>query len=559
MTYPPSSLPTDKTDDTTMASDHAPDHNAISAAVNTIVTMLGTGPQGDFDTLTTRLADLSGANAEYTVVIIASDQDSLTIGNGLTFVEGNSDGPFLTVTDSGSPVSGDCVVIEGCPNGVFAINHGESEGNNVNIASGASGFWWWDGTAWILGGFLTGYRPGGLSIGNLVGVGSIDFSGPQVGTVTTDSDISGLGFSFTEADATSGDLTIACATPNQYTEIDVAIVRKIDVTGNTVTLMTDNISGDPVVLSVQGDWAWMVYDGANWQLIGQGPSSGGSVNGGLNTAIGASETDAVDYMGPNASQWSADFDISGDGFSLNLVDATSGAITATCTTPNQFGEIDVAIFRKIDSSENAVTLFTDNVTSDVITLVNEGDWAWMVNDGEEGWQLIGQGPASGGGSGSDFGMTVVFGSDVDLPNDSATVFVATDNVVTIPVESGVPYPVVYYVFAGGAFTLTASGSDTITGSFGSGASVTGSAGSWLLFYVDFESAWVVIPLVTFPSVTEAEIAAAITPGTADNVLTSDGSGSWVSAAPTAGTHGCRHRYSDLTGYSCKRDDVRRFW
>jgi hypothetical protein len=36
-----------------------------------------------------------------------------------------------------------------------------------------------------------------------------------------------------------------------------------------------------------------------------------------------------------------------------------------------------------------------------------------------------------------------------------------------------------------------------------------------------------------PAITAAEIESAITPGTADNVLTSDGSGHWASAAPTA--------------------------
>jgi hypothetical protein len=60
MAYPPNALPTDRSDATpTNGNVHADDHNNANDAINEIVTVLGDAPQGSYDSVEERLANIA--------------------------------------------------------------------------------------------------------------------------------------------------------------------------------------------------------------------------------------------------------------------------------------------------------------------------------------------------------------------------------------------------------------------------------------------------------------------------------------------------------------------
>lgn len=61
MAYPPPVPPTNRSDTTVAAANHASDHNAVAVALNAILAELGTDPSGTFTDVTARLAALTGA------------------------------------------------------------------------------------------------------------------------------------------------------------------------------------------------------------------------------------------------------------------------------------------------------------------------------------------------------------------------------------------------------------------------------------------------------------------------------------------------------------------
>jgi len=61
MAYPPGTQETDAVDGTPTPGVHAPRHDAVAAAINTIITELGTNPKGSAADLTARLATLAAA------------------------------------------------------------------------------------------------------------------------------------------------------------------------------------------------------------------------------------------------------------------------------------------------------------------------------------------------------------------------------------------------------------------------------------------------------------------------------------------------------------------
>lgn len=64
MAYPPSTLPTNRTDSTPTPTNHPADHNNADQAINDIVGVLGPNPNGTATDLTSRLAALDTSSIE---------------------------------------------------------------------------------------------------------------------------------------------------------------------------------------------------------------------------------------------------------------------------------------------------------------------------------------------------------------------------------------------------------------------------------------------------------------------------------------------------------------
>lgn len=92
MTYPPSALPTTRTDATVTATTHKDDHNLANAAINDIVAELGASPAGNlidvtrnsWETVKRQSADVTQATAAFAV---NSDLDFSYVANGVYVVE----------------------------------------------------------------------------------------------------------------------------------------------------------------------------------------------------------------------------------------------------------------------------------------------------------------------------------------------------------------------------------------------------------------------------------------------------------------------------------------
>lgn len=121
MAYPYSPVATGKTNSTTMSTDHPSHHNAMAAALNDLLTELGTNPRGTYTSLTQRLlAEASGGRTISAHFVYRNEVDvgTLTV-------------PF--------PVSGLLVVLEGqtdpAENGWYVTSTGGSldVGSRVDI------------------------------------------------------------------------------------------------------------------------------------------------------------------------------------------------------------------------------------------------------------------------------------------------------------------------------------------------------------------------------------------------------------------------------------------
>ena len=117
MAYPPSTISTDKTDSTPSPSDHPQHHNALASAVNDIVGVLGTTPQGGSATLTARITSL-----ETTVSGISGGTDPETVRDivGSALVAGTN--VTISVDDSGDTITINAALDAGTGNGGFGPN-----------------------------------------------------------------------------------------------------------------------------------------------------------------------------------------------------------------------------------------------------------------------------------------------------------------------------------------------------------------------------------------------------------------------------------------------------
>jgi len=117
MAYPPSTLATNKADNTPSTSDHAQHHNDLAAAINDIVAELGSNPSGSDATVTGRLSTL-----ETTVSGISGGTDAETVRDliGTTLVAG--DNVTIDVDDAGNEVTINASLDAGTGNGGYGPN-----------------------------------------------------------------------------------------------------------------------------------------------------------------------------------------------------------------------------------------------------------------------------------------------------------------------------------------------------------------------------------------------------------------------------------------------------
>lgn len=217
------------------------------------------------------------------------------------------------------------------------------------------------------------------------------------------------------ADATSAGITVTL--PAASTTDKKFLVKKIDSSGNTVTITragSDTIEGsNTVVLSAQYQWLVIQSDGtATWKVVGRTvPSSGiapsnsqyvllatdsnltnsrvlTAGNNVVLTDAGAGSTVTVNVHKKTAV--SGNTTVTNASNMIYLVDATGGAVAITLPAASNTDKN--FIVKKIDSSSNAVTITRagsdtiDGATTNVLSVQYQA--TSIVADGSTSWYVL---------------------------------------------------------------------------------------------------------------------------------------------------------------------------
>lgn len=109
MAYPPELPPSDRTDTTVAAGNHATDHNLLAAALASIVEVLGADPVGDYADVATRLEDVAPSLVAINAAI--SDFEDTLAARGLV-VSDTMDSPYVLTNPLYSDLAGLAATVE---------------------------------------------------------------------------------------------------------------------------------------------------------------------------------------------------------------------------------------------------------------------------------------------------------------------------------------------------------------------------------------------------------------------------------------------------------------
>jgi hypothetical protein len=131
MSYPPPSISADKVNATVSSTDHPTHHNAMAAAINDIVSELGSNPSGAFATLMLRLSDMQSqidalVGASSNTILNGTGAPSAGNGNNGDFWMRTSPTPMLYGPKAGGVWPAGVSLVGASGSGFLVLAAGES-------------------------------------------------------------------------------------------------------------------------------------------------------------------------------------------------------------------------------------------------------------------------------------------------------------------------------------------------------------------------------------------------------------------------------------------------